>query len=176
MIIAFTSSAKETRQLAAAIAELVRAEDLLLLAGDLGAGKTTFAQGFGAALGVTERITSPTFTLVSQYKGRLELNHLDVYRLDLVEEVLDLGLAEMLDEGGVTLIEWGDTVIPVLPADYLEVRLRLGEGDDDRVFEIHLVGPRWSARTKALTTAMRPWLGEAAEMPEVRERPGGEPC
>jgi tRNA threonylcarbamoyladenosine biosynthesis protein TsaE len=175
MIIAFTSSAKESTQLAAAIAELVRPGDLLLLAGDLGAGKTTFAQGFGAALGVGERITSPTFTLVSQYQGRLELNHLDVYRLDQAEEVLDLGLAEMLDEGGVTLIEWGDTVIPVLPADYLEVRLHLGEGDDDRVFEIHLVGPRWSARTRALTTALRPWLGEVAEMPVVREPPGGEP-
>jgi tRNA threonylcarbamoyladenosine biosynthesis protein TsaE len=171
VIIAFTSSAKETGLLAAAVAELVRPGDLLLLAGDLGAGKTTFAQGFGAALGVTERITSPTFTLVSQYSGRLELNHLDVYRLDQVEEVLDLGLAEMLDEGGVTLIEWGDTIIPALPADYLEVRLRLGEGDDDRVAEIQLVGPRWSARSRALSTVLGPWLGEAAEMPHVREHP-----
>jgi tRNA threonylcarbamoyladenosine biosynthesis protein TsaE len=173
VIIAFTSSAKESSLLAAAIAELVRAGDLILLAGDLGAGKTTFAQGFGAALGITDRITSPTFTLVNQYRGRLELNHLDVYRLDQVEEVLDLGLAEMLDEGGVTLIEWGDTVIPALPADYLEVRLRLGEGDDDRVFEIQLVGPRWSARSRALNTVLRPWLGEAAEMPQMRDRPDG---
>jgi len=173
VIIAFTSSSKESTMLAAAVAELVRAGDLILLAGDLGAGKTTFAQGFGAALGVTERITSPTFMLVSRYEGRLELNHLDVYRLDQVEEVLDLGLAEMLDEGGVTLIEWGDTIIPVLPADYLEVRLRLGEGDDDRVFEIQMVGPRWSARSRALITVLRPWLGEAAEMPQVQDRPGG---
>jgi len=169
MIIAFTSSADETKQLAAAIAELTRAGDLILLAGDLGAGKTAFAQGFGAALGVTDRITSPTFTLVSQYAGRLELNHLDVYRLDQVDEALDLGLAEMLDDTGVTLIEWGDTIIPALPADYLEVRLRLGEGDDDRMFEIEMVGPRWSARTRALSTALAPWLGHTAEMPEVRE-------
>jgi tRNA threonylcarbamoyladenosine biosynthesis protein TsaE len=169
VIIAFTASAEETKQLAAAIAELTRSGDLVLLAGDLGAGKTAFAQGFGAALGVTERITSPTFTLVSQYSGRLELNHLDVYRLDQVDEVLDLGLAEMLDEGGVTLIEWGDTIIPALPADYLEVRLRIGEGDDDRVFEIEMVGPRWSARTRSLTTALAPWLGVLPEMPEVRE-------
>jgi tRNA threonylcarbamoyladenosine biosynthesis protein TsaE len=169
VIIAFTSSSKESVQLAAAIAELARPGDLILLSGDLGAGKTTFAQGFGAALGVTERITSPTFMLVNQYAGRLELNHLDVYRLDQVEEVLDLGLAEMLDEGGVTLIEWGDTIIPALPADYLEVHLQLGEGDDDRVVEVHQVGPRWSARTRALTTALRPWLGETPEMPEVRD-------
>lgn len=168
MIIAFTDAAAETKLLAAALAELTRAGDVVLLAGDLGAGKTAFAQGFGGALGVTEPITSPTYTLVSQYSGRLELNHLDVYRLDQAEEVLDLGLAEMLDEGGVTLIEWGDTIIPVLPADFLEVRLRLGEGDDDRVIEIHPVGPRWSARLRAIATALAPWIGEATEMPEVR--------
>jgi tRNA threonylcarbamoyladenosine biosynthesis protein TsaE len=168
MIIAFTDAAAETKQLAAALAELTRPGDVVLLAGDLGAGKTAFAQGFGAALGVTEPITSPTYTLVSQYSGRLELNHLDVYRLEQIEEVLDLGLAEMLDEGGVTLIEWGDTIIPVLPADFLEVRLRIGEGDDDRVIEIQPVGTRWSARVRAMTTALAPWIGDAPEMPEVR--------
>ena len=169
MIIAFTASADETKQLAAAIAELTRAGDLILLAGDLGAGKTAFAQGFGAALGIEERITSPTYTLVSQYQGRLELNHLDVYRLDQVDEVLDLGLAEMLDDGGVTLIEWGDTIIPALPPDYLEVRLRLGEGDDDRMFEIEMVGLRWSARNRALGAALAPWIGQAHELPHLRE-------
>ena len=168
MIIAFTDAAEETKRLAAALAELTRPGDVVLLAGDLGAGKTAFAQGFGAALGVTEPITSPTYTLVSQYSGRLELNHLDVYRLEQVTEVLDLGLAEMLDEGGVTLIEWGDTIIPVLPADFLEVRLRLGEGDDDRVVEIQPVGARWSARVRAITTALAPWIGDAPEMPEVQ--------
>jgi tRNA threonylcarbamoyladenosine biosynthesis protein TsaE len=168
VIIAFTDAATETKALAAALAELVRPGDVVLLAGDLGAGKTAFAQGFGEALGITEPITSPTYTLVSQYSGRLVLNHLDVYRLEQATEVLDLGLAEMLDEGGVTLIEWGDTIIPELPADFLEVRLRLGEGDDDRVLEIHPVGPRWSARARAIATALAPWIGEAPEMPEVR--------
>lgn len=169
MIIAFTASADETKHLAAAIAELCRPGDVVLLAGDLGAGKTAFAQGFGAALGIIETITSPTFTLVNQYHGRLELYHLDVYRLDQVDEALDLGLAEMLDEGGVTVIEWGDTIIPALPADFLEVRMRLGEGDDDRMFEIHMVGSRWSARNRALGTALAPWIGDALELPPVRE-------
>lgn len=169
MIIAFTASAAETKQLAAAIAELCRSGDVILLAGDLGAGKTAFAQGFGAALDVIEPITSPTFTLVNQYRGRLELFHLDVYRLDQVDEVLDLGLAEMLDEGGVTLIEWGDTIIPALPADFLEVRMRLGEGDDDRMFEIQMIGTRWSARNRALGTALAPWIGDAPELPPLRE-------
>ncbi len=168
MIFARTTSAEETKALAAALAELARPGDLLLLAGDLGAGKTAFTQGYGAALGVDDLITSPTFTLVNSYEGRLELNHLDVYRLEALAEVLDLGVPEMLDEGGVTLIEWGDTVIPVLPADFLEVRLRLGEGDDDRVIEIQPVGPRWSARLRAISTALAPWIGDAPEMPEVR--------
>jgi len=97
LITAATSSVTQTRDLAAAIAELARPGDLILLVGDLGAGKTAFVQGFGAALGIDEPITSPTFTLARQYQGRLELNHLDVYRLEQIEEVLDLGLQELLD-------------------------------------------------------------------------------
>jgi tRNA threonylcarbamoyladenosine biosynthesis protein TsaE len=188
VILAVTRSVDETRALAAALAELARPGDIIVLAGDLGAGKTAFAQGYGAELGVRDRITSPTFTLVSQYRdGRLPLNHLDVYRLEQIEEVLDLGLTELLDEGGVTLIEWGDTITPALPADFLEVRIRLGEGDDDRVLEIQTVGPRWSARSRALSTALGPWAlpdlgfpgamdGADAPDPEDPDRSGGDPC
>lgn len=155
VIVVHTSSAEATAQLAAAIAELVRPTDLLLLSGDLGAGKTTFTQGFGRGLGVTEQITSPTFTLVRSYEGRLTLHHLDIYRLS-IDEVIDLGLNEMLDGEAVTLIEWGDIVAPLLGADRLEVRLRLGEGDDDRVIELEAVG-RWAARDRAVRAAVAPW-------------------
>jgi tRNA threonylcarbamoyladenosine biosynthesis protein TsaE len=159
VIKAKTTSVDDTRALAAALAELARPGDLILLAGDLGAGKTAFAQGFGAALGVTEHITSPTFTLANQYEGRLVLNHLDVYRLDQLEEIFDLGLPEMLDEGGVTLIEWGDVIAPALPADYLEIRLASSDDDEDeRRLEIDTAGPRWSARMRALTTALHRWI------------------
>jgi tRNA threonylcarbamoyladenosine biosynthesis protein TsaE len=154
---AATTGAEHTRGLAAALAELSRPGDVVLLAGDLGAGKTAFAQGFGRALGVDEAITSPTFTLVNRYDGRLPFYHLDVYRLDRLDEVADLGLAEFLDEGGVMLIEWGDTITPVLPADYLEVRIELGDGDDDRTFELRTVGSRWAARQRALAAALAPW-------------------
>ena len=79
-----------TRSLAAALGELIRAGDILVLIGDLGAGKTAFAQGLGAGLGVTDTITSPTFALVQSYRGRLDLHHLDVYRLGQVNEALEL--------------------------------------------------------------------------------------
>src|SRR3954463_1634678 len=111
-----TTSADATRDLAGAVASLARTGDLVLLVGDLGAGKTAFTQGFAAALGIDEAITSPTFTLARSYKGRLLLNHLDVYRLEHVSEAEDLGLGELLDDG-VTLIEWGDTIVAALPAD-----------------------------------------------------------
>jgi tRNA threonylcarbamoyladenosine biosynthesis protein TsaE len=162
-ITAATTSVSQTRELAAAVAELARPGDLVLLVGDLGAGKTVFAQGFGVALGVHEPITSPTFTLVRQYRGRLELNHLDVYRLDQLDEVLDLGLPELLDGPSVTLIEWGDAIVPALPADYLEVRLTYGDGDDERCITVHPVGSRWTARTRALSAALSGWLVREAE-------------
>jgi tRNA threonylcarbamoyladenosine biosynthesis protein TsaE len=156
-ITAATSSISQTRELAAALAELARPGDLFLLVGDLGAGKTAFTQGFGAALGVQEPITSPTFTLARVYRGRLELNHLDVYRLAQLDEVLDLGLQELLDGDSVTVIEWGDAIAPALGADYLEVRLGYGADDDDRIVVLRPVGGRWAARTRALTRAVEPW-------------------
>jgi tRNA threonylcarbamoyladenosine biosynthesis protein TsaE len=170
MIFVRTISAEQTKAMAAALAELARPGDLLLLAGDLGAGKTAFTQGFGAALGVDDLITSPTFTLVNTYEGRLELNHLDVYRLEALSEVFDLGVPEMMDDGGVTVIEWGDSVAPALPADYLEIRFTFpdhgldepigAEADDVRVLELVPVGPRWSARIRAIATAVSEWIHE----------------
>lgn len=162
-ITAATSSISQTRELAAALAELARPGDLFLLVGDLGAGKTAFTQGFGAALGVQEPITSPTFTLARVYRGRLELNHLDVYRLAQLDEVLDLGLQELLDGDSVTVIEWGDAIAPALGADYLEVRLGYGADDDDRIVVLRPVGGRWAARTRALTRAVEPWAVPTGE-------------
>jgi tRNA threonylcarbamoyladenosine biosynthesis protein TsaE len=157
-LLATTTSVEETRELAEAVSGLARPGDVVVLAGDLGAGKTAFVQGFGRGLGVTERITSPTFTLVHVYdEGRLPVHHLDVYRLDQLSEALDLGLAEMLDEGGVLLVEWGDAITPVLPQDLLEVRLTFGAGDDDRVLSMRAVGPAWAARLDPLAGILGPW-------------------
>ncbi|MEL7158633.1 MAG: tRNA (adenosine(37)-N6)-threonylcarbamoyltransferase complex ATPase subunit type 1 TsaE, partial [Actinomycetota bacterium] len=105
-----------TRALAGAMATVLDDGDLLVLTGDLGAGKTCFTQGLGAGLGIEDRITSPTFTLVSEYRGRLDLHHLDVYRLDGPADTLDLDLHE-LAEDGVTVIEWGERIDAALGVD-----------------------------------------------------------
>jgi tRNA threonylcarbamoyladenosine biosynthesis protein TsaE len=156
-----TSSVEATRDLAASLAELARPGDLLVLVGDLGAGKTAFTQGFARGLGIDDQVTSPTFALVQSYTGRLDLYHLDVYRLDQVAEAVDLGLSELLDEGAVTLIEWGDAIAPVLPHDYLEVHLAFVADDADaRDVALVPVGQRWSARRRALGVAVAAWSGD----------------
>jgi tRNA threonylcarbamoyladenosine biosynthesis protein TsaE len=152
-----TASAAATQDLAGRLAALVRGGDLLLLVGDLGAGKTAFTQGFARGLGVLEPVTSPTFTLARAYDGRLVLNHLDVYRLDHLSETADLGLGELLDSDGVTVIEWGDRVLAALPLDYLEVRLELGDDDEERWVTLRPVGPGWSARWEQVRGAVEAW-------------------
>ena len=181
-LVAHTVSVGETRDLAAQLAALAQSGDLVLLAGDLGAGKTAFVQGFAAGLGVTEPVTSPTFTLAQQYAGRLTVHHLDVYRLDQLGEVAELGLSELLDDDGVVLIEWGDAIVPVLPSDYLEVRLGFVPGadasDDERRIELRSVGPTWGRRQVSLLHAVAPWAdtpAESAEHGPVGEGPAGGP-
>ncbi|MGH9189351.1 MAG: tRNA (adenosine(37)-N6)-threonylcarbamoyltransferase complex ATPase subunit type 1 TsaE [Acidimicrobiales bacterium] len=161
MIRAATTSVDETRSLAAGLAPLVQPGDLVLLDGDLGSGKTAFTQGLARGLGVTEPVTSPAFTLARTYEaGRLPLVHLDVYRLDRLQELLDIGITEMLDDDGVTVVEWGDAVVPALPHDFLEVALALGAGDDDRLLTITAVGPSWPPRMRAVRAALAPWSTE----------------
>ena len=157
MISVLTKSAEDTRELGAALSTVARAGDVVLLSGDLGAGKTTLVQGFARGLGVTEPVVSPTFILVRTYHGRLTLVHADAYRMDNLREVTDLDLPELLDDGGVALVEWGDVIAPVLPADYLEIRLEFGEGDDDRHISARVVGPGWASRAGALRGALDRW-------------------
>lgn len=153
-----TDCVDATRAVAAEIAALVGPGDVLLLAGELGAGKTAFTQGFGRALGIDEQITSPTFTLARQYEGRLPLHHLDVYRLERLSEMQDIGIAELLDSGGVIVVEWGDAIAPAMPADYLEIRFTYGTDDDDRELELRCVGRRWAARERALRESLQTWV------------------
>ena len=138
-----TDSPTATRAVAAALGELLVAGDLVVLVGDLGAGKTAFAQGLARGLGVEEPVTSPTFTIVQEYEGRVPLAHVDVYRLDRVQELYDLGFDELVDDDGVTVVEWGDLVEQAVPADHLVVRIEPGAADNERVLELSYHGARW---------------------------------
>lgn len=122
-----------THAVAAALASMSRPGDVLVLAGEMGAGKTAFAQGFGKALGVTEPITSPTFTLVHTYDTHAgPLHHADVYRLDQLAEVADLALGELAEFNGIVLVEWGDVISTAL-GEHLEVRLEVVDDDEAAV-------------------------------------------
>jgi tRNA threonylcarbamoyladenosine biosynthesis protein TsaE len=132
--------ADTTQAVAARLASVARAGDLLCLWGDLGAGKTQFAKGFGAGLGVTDTINSPTFVLMAEYVGRLPLFHLDLFRLEDARDALAGGLLDERQAGGVTLIEWPDRMRDVLPDSRLDVAID-GLGDDPRTIRLAARGP-----------------------------------
>ncbi len=146
-----TAGVDETTALAARVAPLVVAGDLIVLLGDLGAGKTAFVKGLVAALGSPDPVTSPTFTIAQRYDGgRLTVHHLDAYRLAGPEEAADLALDELLDDDAVTVIEWGDRLRGILPIDRLEIAIAFGAGDDDRELDFEPGGPGWASRVRDL--------------------------
>lgn len=144
----FSATAAETRTLGQRLARLLRAGDLLVLSGDLGAGKTTFTQGIGAGLGVRGDITSPTFVISRIHPslaGGPALVHVDAYRLPSTGEFDDLDLDAYLDEA-VTVVEWGNGIAEGLAADRLEIELTRAHGDEQgetRTLTITAVGSRW---------------------------------
>jgi tRNA threonylcarbamoyladenosine biosynthesis protein TsaE len=142
-----SDSLASTHAIAASLAELARRGDVVVLAGEMGTGKTTFAKGFGQAMGVGEPITSPTYTLVHSYPaGRITLHHADIYRLSTLHEVADLALAELLESDGIVLIEWGDVVAGSL-GDHVLVRMEFVDDDEDaRNLTVSASGRAWAAR------------------------------
>jgi tRNA threonylcarbamoyladenosine biosynthesis protein TsaE len=151
-----TADADATRGVGAVLAAHLRPGDVVSLAGELGAGKTCLVQGVARALDVPGRVTSPTFVLVKHYRGRLDLVHVDVYRLDHVQDVLDLG-DEVLAPDAVTFVEWGDAVATVLPDDRLDVELVLADPDelDSTRRRVRLTGRGgWAPRVDALREAL----------------------
>jgi tRNA threonylcarbamoyladenosine biosynthesis protein TsaE len=150
-----SNAPEDTRSVGAALAELLEPGDVVLLAGALGAGKTELVKGIAAGLGVTETVVSPTFTIAREYAGRLRLLHVDVYRLDTAQEVVDLGLEDLAADAGagpdaVTVVEWGDAVAALIPTDHLLIWIDLGDADDARHVRIEPSGASWGRRRAAL--------------------------
>jgi len=130
-----TSSAEETDAAGERLGATLGPGDVVALSGELGAGKTVFVQGIVRALGVATGATSPTFVLVNEYRGRLPVHHVDAYRTESLAELLDLGLPELMDGDGVTVIEWAERLEPLLPARAVRVRI-WGVGDEPREITI----------------------------------------
>ena len=158
-------SIADTRAIAAALSAWLRSGDIVVLSGEMGAGKTAFAQGVGTALGVDQPLTSPTFTLVNSYDcDRFTLHHADLYRLERATELADLALAELAEFSGVVLVEWGEVAADAL-GDHLWVHLDIDDeaADSDvpddappegRTIECGAVGERWVGRWDRIRAAM----------------------
>ena len=137
-------SARETARIGSALGQYAEAGDVFLLSGELGAGKTCLTQGVAKGLGVDEYVRSPTFVLVSVHQGRLPLYHIDIYRLDEVAEVVDLGLEEYLAGDGVSVIEWASKALEVFPQPYMLVTLTY-EGENERLIQLEAMGERYES-------------------------------
>ena len=159
MVIDFeTETADETRAVGEALASMLQPRDTVVLTGDLGAGKTTLVQGIGRGLGVEDHVASPTFTLVREYTGRLDIAHVDVYRLERVQDVVDLALDELGDPDRVLLIEWGDAVSDLLPEDRLRVELTTQRTDaESRRIVMTPQGRSWAVRWERLEQVLDPF-------------------
>jgi tRNA threonylcarbamoyladenosine biosynthesis protein TsaE len=151
-----TRAPEETQKVGAALAELLVPGDVVSLTGDLGAGKTTLVQGAARGLGTSDHVASPTFVLVREYRGAIPVYHLDVYRLERMQEVLDLGFEDLLDPSGVMFVEWGDAIEPILPQDFLEIALTVAS-DDDRTLRFRGYGSSWTARWERLEGVLGGW-------------------
>lgn len=151
-----TSSADATKALASTLAPHLGPGDVIVLVGDLGAGKTQFVKGVAEGLGIGADVTSPTFNILLEYRGgRLPLFHFDLYRLDDAEQLEDIAFYEVLEGDGASFVEWGDKFPEAMPYDYLEIAL-LADEDGSRVVRAHSFGShsrqllfRWASDSKS---------------------------
>jgi tRNA threonylcarbamoyladenosine biosynthesis protein TsaE len=154
-------TSEDTRAIGEAIAPLLRSHDVVVLTGELGAGKTTFVQGVARGLGAEEHVASPTFTLVREYvSGRIPVAHVDVYRLERQQDVVDLALDELEDGEAVLLVEWGDAVEDLLADERLRVELTMEDVHDDqepRRILVSYVGSGWEDRWPDTRSTLSAW-------------------
>jgi tRNA threonylcarbamoyladenosine biosynthesis protein TsaE len=130
-----TKNYKETLLLGERIGRSLKSDDIVALSGCLGAGKTTLIQGIAKGLGVENWVTSPTFTLINEFKGRVDLYHIDLYRIDNIDDAEDLAIEEYFTKGGVTVIEWAEKIKSILPKKTIKISIKT-VSENERSFEI----------------------------------------
>lgn len=149
-----THSADETREVGRILGSNALAGDLYLLSGPLGAGKTCLVQGIAFGLGVAEYARSPSFVIVNQYRGRLKLYHIDLYRLEDAQEVQDLGLEEYLEGDGVCAVEWPERAGPLFPPEHMWIGMDYGRQECDRSIRFEARGIRYLTLLREMASAM----------------------
>jgi tRNA threonylcarbamoyladenosine biosynthesis protein TsaE len=149
-----THDAKETRKLGSMLGELAQPRDIFLLSGNLGVGKTCLTQGIVWGLGSLEYALSPTFVLMREIHGRLPLYHIDLYRLDEIAEITDLGLDDYLYGQGLCVIEWAEKGLAVLPTEHLLIEIEY-TGDSDRRFQLKASGKYYEKLLTSLSKSLK---------------------
>lgn len=144
------SNLEATREFGIKLGKLLKSGDIICLNGDLGAGKTTLTKSIGLGLGVSDYITSPTFTLINEYAGRIPVYHIDVYRLENVHELDDLGFDDYFYGKGISIIEWAEKIENTLPKDRTVISIKRGENDNERIIKISGFGNRYNELVKEL--------------------------
>ncbi len=139
-MVLISDSPEKTIAIGRALGKLMGPGSVVCVEGNLGAGKTHFAKGVALGMGIDEHVTSPTFTIINEYEGRLPFYHVDAYRLEDDEEAYELGLEEYLYGTGVTLIEWPGRIEGVLPDECLRITILAGAGDETRELEFTASG------------------------------------
>lgn len=145
-----TLSAEETSKIGERLGKLVGIGNIICLSGDLGAGKTAFTKGIAKGLGVVDYVTSPTYTIINEYEGRLPLYHFDVYRLNDVEEMYELGYEEYFFGDGVVVLEWADIVKEIIPKERLWITILNSKGDDSREIILEATGEAYDKILKGM--------------------------
>lgn len=155
-----TTGEEATRACGAVLARYLQPQDVILLSGDLGAGKTALTKGVADGLGVGIPVTSPTFNILLVYEGRIPLYHFDLYRLEDFYQLEDIDYYAMLEADGVSVVEWGDRFCEATPQDGLSVSITIS-GDDDRCLTMQPIGPRGAALARS-------WVLGCEGLPSVR--------
>lgn len=150
MVIFYTASPEETLQLGQRLAELLHAGDVVCLSGDLGAGKTLLTKGIASGLGVTEDVTSPTFTVLQVYEAKIPVYHFDLYRLEHADELMDIGFDEFVFGSGIAIIEWADKFSSCMPEEYLRIEITHGTTPETRIIQVQPQGTRYESLLEEL--------------------------